>query len=126
MTQPNGTPADDVTFTQVKIFARNQIHAYLGISELRATLYRMEQAMAKEAEQFAAVLSKLTDVHADVRAKLDEVRAETSPEGQAKLDEVVAAIDAFDTEIGDADKSDTPPAPVEPPAPVGPPADPNA
>jgi hypothetical protein len=70
--------------------------------------------MATEAEQLQIIKDKLTDVHADVRAKLDQVRAETSPEGQALLDEVSQAITAFDAEIGDADGSDTPP--VEPPA----------
>lgn len=70
--------------------------------------------MATEADQLTAVLTKISDVHADVKAKLDQVRAEVSPEGQAKFDEVVSAIDAFDAEIGDADGSDTPTEPVDP------------
>lgn len=89
------------------------VRSNLRDPELHARLDRMETAMANEAEQLNTVLSKLTDVHADVRAKLDQVRGELSPEGQAKLDEVTAALDNFDQEIGDADGSDTP-APSDP------------
>lgn len=73
-------------------------------------LTRMEIAMANEMEQLNSIKGKLADVHADVKAKLDQVRAEVSPEGQAAFDEIAAALDSFDAEIGDADGSDTPPA----------------
>ncbi|MET0701668.1 MAG: hypothetical protein ABWY93_18615 [Mycobacterium sp.] len=71
--------------------------------------------MATEAEQLNVIKSKLSDVHADVKARLDAVRAELSPEGAAALDEVVAALDTFDAEIGDADGSDVPAAPGQVP-----------
>jgi hypothetical protein len=67
----------------------------------------MEAAMATEAEQLNVIKARLADVHNDVQAKLEQVRAEVSPQGQAALDEVVAAIQSFDDEIGDADGSDT-------------------
>lgn len=94
------------------------VRSNLRDKPLHDRIERMENAMANEAEQLTAIKDKLTDVHADVRAKLDQVRAETSPEGQALLDEVSAAIASFDSEIGDADGSDTPTPDV--------PADPNA
>jgi hypothetical protein len=86
-----------------------------GVEEIRAQLQRMEQLMAREAVVLEAILGKVNDVFADVRALLAQERAELSDEGQAKADELLAAIDAFDAEIGDADGSDTP---AEPEAPV--------
>jgi hypothetical protein len=75
----------------------------------------MEIHMANEVEQLNAIKARLVDVHDDVKARLEQVRGEVSAEGQTALDEVVAAIDNFDAEIGDADGSDTPPVdPTEP------------
>jgi hypothetical protein len=81
---------------------------------IERTLSRMETAMANELEQLNTIKSKLADVHTDVKAKLEQVRAEVGPEGQAALDEISAALDSFDAEIGDADGSDTPAAPADP------------
>lgn len=64
--------------------------------------------MANEVEQLDEIKTKLADVHGDVKAKLDQVRAEVSPEGQTALDEIKAALDNFDAEVGDADGSDNP------------------
>lgn len=118
MTQPDRTPAEDVTFAQVKIFARNQIHAYLGISELLATQHRMEQAMAKQNEALDAVTAKVSDVAADTRALVEQLQAEKenlSPAGQEALDRLNSTVDALDAAVGDADGSDTPAPPVEEP-----------
>lgn len=70
--------------------------------------------MVRETEALNEIKSKLADVHADVRAKLEEVRGELSVDGQRALDEVSEALRSFDAEIGDADGSDTPAAPQEP------------
>jgi hypothetical protein len=80
---------------------------------------RMEIAMARETDALNEIKSKLADVHADVRAKLDEVRGELSEDGQRSLDEVAEALRSFDEEIGDADGSDTP---AEPATDANPPA----
>jgi len=63
-----------------------------------------------------ALMTAETDA---LRAKLIALAGEVTPEGQVILDEIVAKVEAFDTETGDADGSDTPePAPEEPAAPV--------
>ena len=78
-----------------------------ALQDIRSTLIRMEAAMATEAEQLNTVMTKIADVHADVRARLDQVRAEVGPEGQAQLDQINEALSRFDEEVGDADGSDT-------------------
>lgn len=75
---------------------------------------RMEILMARETDALNEIKAKLADVHADVRAKLDEVRGELSADGQRALDEVNEALRSFDEEIGDADGSDTPAEPATP------------
>ena len=104
--------------THPRITLWDWLRSNLRDNDIHDQLTRMETAMANEAEQLTAIKNQLTDVHADVRAKLDQVRAETSPEGQALLDEVKAALESFDSEIGDADGSDTPP--VDPELPTEP------
>ncbi len=64
--------------------------------------------MVREVDQLNEIKSKLADVHADVLAKLEQVRGEVSPEGQQAIDEITEALSSFDEEIGDADGSDTP------------------
>jgi hypothetical protein len=80
-----------------------------GLDIVLAQLQRMENLMVREAEVLDTILGKVNDVFADVRALLAAERAQMSDEGQAKADELTAAIDAFDAEIGDADGSDVPP-----------------
>ena len=78
-------------------------------------LTALEELMATEAEQLTTLSTKLDDVIADVRAALAILTAERDnlgPEGQAALDSLTAKVEAFDTEVGDADGSDTPPEPV--------------
>ncbi|MEU7978232.1 hypothetical protein AB0B63_06840 [Micromonospora sp. NPDC049081] len=80
-------------------------------------LDRMEQTMATAAEQLNTLTTKVDDVMADVRAALDTLRQDRenlSDAGQAAFDNLSAKVDAFDTEIGDADGSDTPTEPTEP------------
>lgn len=70
--------------------------------------------MATAAEQLNALSAKVDDLVADVRALVDQLEAERenlTEAGQAALDALVAKVDAFDAEIGDADGSDNPPAP---------------
>lgn len=81
-----------------------------ALQRIESTLKRMELLMASEIENLNQIKQKVADVHADVKAKLDDVRGEVSPEGQAAFDEVLASLDTFDSEIGDADGSDNPPA----------------
>jgi uncharacterized coiled-coil protein SlyX len=72
---------------------------------------KLEEHMATEVEQFTALSTKFDDLVADVRAALEALATAVSPEGQAILDSLNARLDAFDTEVGDADGSDTPPPP---------------
>lgn len=75
------------------------------------TLVRMEENMATEAEQLAALSDSVDDLIADVRAALAILvadQANFSPAGQAAFDTLTAKVAAFDAEVGDADGSDTP------------------
>jgi uncharacterized coiled-coil protein SlyX len=86
----------------------------LDLSAVFARFDHLEELMATEAEQITALSTKLDDVIADVRAALAILTAERDnlgTEGQAALDSLSAKLAAFDTEIGDADGSDTPPTP---------------
>ena len=81
-------------------------------------LSHLEQiAMATKAETLAALAAldvKVTDLIADVRAALAVIAGPDNTlgeEGQAALDALVAKVDAFDAEVGDADGSDVPPTP---------------
>lgn len=79
-------------------------------------LEQLETKMANEAEQINALSAKVDDLVADVRAALDILRAERDnfgTEGQAAFDSLVAKVDAFDAEVGDADSSDTPAEPTD-------------
>lgn len=84
-------------------------------TQINALKQLLEEFMATEAEQFAALDAKVDDLIADVRAALAILTAERDnlgAEGQAALDALNAKVDAFDAEVGDADGSDTPPVPV--------------
>lgn len=79
---------------------------------IREEIHHLEEQMATEAEQIAALDAKVTDLIADVRAALAALEADRDnlgPDGQAALDSLTAKVDAFDAEVGDADGSDTPP-----------------
>lgn len=91
-----------------------------------ASTTRLETVMATATEQLTALSTKVDDLVSDVRAALDILRADRenlTTEAQTALDGLVAKVDAFDAEVGDADGSDTPP--LEPPV-GGEPGDPNA
>ncbi len=100
------------------------------------TLTRMEEALTTQSEAFDALAAKndatlaaVQDLTADFIAFRDAMAAERenlTPAGQAafdaasaKADAAAAALATLDTEVGDADGSDTPPPPPpveEPPA----------
>ncbi|MBF9135295.1 hypothetical protein I0C86_41325 [Plantactinospora sp. S1510] len=93
---------------------RDVVRHYLGLDEIDHLLTELERRMATAAEQLDTLSTKVDDLVADVRAALDALEADRenlTPDGQAALDRLTAKVDAFDTEIGDADGSDTPPAP---------------
>ncbi len=81
-------------------------------------LHRLECLMATATEQLNELSTKVDDLIADVRAALEVINNDDdlSADAQAALDGLNAKIDAFDTEVGDADGSDTPvePEPTEP------------
>lgn len=72
---------------------------------------QLEATVATAAEQLTTLSGKVDDLVSDVRAALDILRADRenlTEAGQAAFDELDAKVDAFDTEIGDADRSDVP------------------
>jgi hypothetical protein len=76
------------------------------------TLPRMEHTMATATQQLTDLSNKVDDLINDVRAALTTIGQDTlSTEAQTALDQLNAKIDAFDTEVGDADGSDTPTEP---------------
>ena len=86
-----------------------------GLDIVLAQIAELKEILMNETEQLTALSAKVDDLVADVRAALEILRAERDnfgAEGQAAFDELSAKVDAFDTEVGDADGSDTPP-PVE-------------
>lgn len=77
--------------------------------------YRTEKLMATAAEQIDALTAKVDDLAADVRVVVAE-RENLSPAGQAAVDRLNAKLTDLDTEVGDADGSDSavPEQPVNP------------
>lgn len=87
----------------------------LGTADILCRLNRLETAVATAKEQLNNLSTRVDDLVSDVRAALDALRAdreEFSAEGQAAFDALDAKVASFDSEVGDADGSDTPP--VEP------------
>jgi len=77
---------------------------------IHAEMRKMGRLMATATEQLQTLTTKVDDLVADVRAALATINGdELSPEAQAALDGIVAKVDAFDAEVGDADGSDTQP-----------------
>jgi hypothetical protein len=92
---------------------------YAALVLILTKLQSMEDAMATAAEQLTELAGKIDDVAADFAAFRDAMLAERenlTPSGQAALDSAVAKLAALDTEVGDADGSDTP---VTEPTPEG-------
>jgi uncharacterized coiled-coil protein SlyX len=90
----------------------NPLRDLLGITALERRIERTERKMAKAKDQLDALNAKVDDLVADVRAALDKLTADRdnlNPDAQEALDSLAAKIDAFDSEVGDADSSDTPP-----------------
>lgn len=69
--------------------------------------------MASAKEQLDSLSTRFDDFTADVRAALATLTAERenlSADAQAALDTLNAKLEAADSEVGDADGSDVPPA----------------
>ena len=88
-------------------------HVHLdALTELVTQVISIKELMMTEAEQITTLTAKVDDLVADVRAALAALAADRDnlgPDGQAALDALTAKVEAFDTEVGDADGSDTPP-----------------
>jgi uncharacterized coiled-coil protein SlyX len=89
---------------------RCAVQNWIGVADLHRILTRLEHDMATAAEQLDTLSAKFDDMAADVRAVFEE-RKNLSEDGQAALDRLAAKVNAFDTEVGDADGSDNPPPP---------------
>lgn len=77
-------------------------------------LTTLEELMATAAEQITALSAKVDDIAADFTALVAALAVERenlTEAGQAALDVANAKLAALDAEVGDADGSDTPPAP---------------
>lgn len=84
----------------------------IDLTPLLTRLDILETTVATAAEQLTTLTAKVDDLVADVRALVAQLAADRenlSESGQAAFDTLSAKVDAFDTEIGDADGSDTPP-----------------
>lgn len=87
------------------------------ITAIRTTQLHQGELMVTQAQAIDLVATRLTDILADFRALRDAMLAERenlTAEGQAALDRANVVVEDLDTEIGDADGSDTPPPPPEP------------
>jgi hypothetical protein len=92
---------------------RNTVAIYHAANRI----HHLEEFMATATEQLTALSSKVDDLISDVRAALAVINDDQlSPQAQEALDGLSAKVAAFDTEVGDADGSDTPvePTPDEP------------
>jgi len=81
------------------------------IKPIMTALAHLETTVATEADAINALTAKVDDLIADVRAALAVIAGPDNTlgvEGQAALDGLVAKVDAFDAQVGDADGSDTP------------------
>jgi uncharacterized coiled-coil protein SlyX len=77
-------------------------------------LTSLEERVATAAEQITALSAKVDDIAADFTALVTALNAERenlTEAGQAALDAANAKLEALDVAVGDADGSDTPPAP---------------
>ena len=84
------------------------------ITAIRTTQLEQGALMVTQAEAIGAVAAKITDILADFRAFRDAMLAERenlTAAGQAALDAANVVVTELDTEVGDADGSDTPPPP---------------
>lgn len=91
------------------------------ITAIRVTQLQQGDLMVTQAEAINSIATRITDILADFRAFRDAMLAERenlSADGQAALDAANATITELDTEVGDADGSDTPPPPPPPPPPA--------
>ncbi len=85
-----------------------------GLDIVLAQLQRMEQLMTAANDDLVALKAQLADTTADVLAKLAQLTEQLGvlPEdAAATLADITTAVSGLDAAVGDADGSDTPPAP---------------
>jgi hypothetical protein len=96
-------------------FIRSAVREFLGTDRT----HHLEVLMATATEQLTVLSSRFDDFASDVRAALAVINDDQlSPQAQEALDGLSAKLSALDTEVGDADGSDTPIV-TEPEAPAG-------
>ncbi|MET0426269.1 MAG: hypothetical protein ABW046_20540 [Actinoplanes sp.] len=101
---------------------RTRVRAFIGTDTLVLQLSRtnhrirnLEVRMATGTEQITALSAKFDDFASDVRAALAVINEDKlSPTAQEALDGLSEKLAALDTEVGDADASDSPAEPTEP------------
>lgn len=89
----------------------------LGAAGWHALTGMEARIMANQNEQLTALKASITDLFADLQAKLDQLatqQGEFTPDAQATFNEIKDLVAAKDAEIGDADGSDTPAEPENP------------
>lgn len=92
-----------------------------GLPDHTAQLNRMEALMSQVNDELVALKAQLDDTKSDVLARvatmqtlIEQLQAQLGtldPQAQETLDAIVSELGDLDTAIGDADGSDTPPAP---------------
>jgi hypothetical protein len=95
---------------------RHWLRHLLGTEGLIFLLHRvlhridhLEELVATATEQLNALNTQFDDFASDVRAALAVINDDQlSPQAQEALDGLSAKLSALDTEVGDADGSDTP------------------
>jgi uncharacterized coiled-coil protein SlyX len=86
---------------------RDWIRRYLGTRQILNHIADLEERMATATEQLTALSGKVDDLISDVRAALAVIGEDNLSEAaQGELDKLTAKVEAFDTEVGDADRSD--------------------
>jgi chromosome segregation ATPase len=83
--------------------------ALARLEHITRTLHRIEAHMSKQSEQIDAVSAQIDAIAADVQILVDRPTGD-DPEVQAAIDRLSQKVGALQTEVGDQDGSDTPPA----------------
>jgi len=97
------------------------LRRFLGVEDLAVRITGLSHSthflgvrMATATEQLTALSTKFDDFAGDVRAALAIINDDQlSPQAQEALDGLSAKLAALDTEVGDADGSDTPAEPTD-------------
>lgn len=67
--------------------------------QIESTLRRMETALADETSEADVIKSRIAEIHGNVSQQLNQVRAQVSPDGQAVLDQITAALEQLDQQV---------------------------